>query len=49
MEWGSERLVVVEDETAGMVWAPDAIWDPEEGAYLIDHDKSQLLAFYISI
>lgn len=31
INWGEERLVVVEDETAGMVWAPEAIWDPEQG------------------
>lgn len=31
VNWGEERLVVVEDETAGMVWAPEAIWDPAEG------------------
>ncbi|TPX10131.1 uncharacterized protein E0L32_001328 [Thyridium curvatum] len=28
VRWTGERLVVVEDETAGMVWAPEAIWDP---------------------
>ncbi|KAL2147459.1 hypothetical protein VTI28DRAFT_9359 [Corynascus sepedonium] len=35
VNWGEERLVVVEDETAGMVWAPEAIWDPAEGQYLV--------------
>ncbi|KAK2760418.1 hypothetical protein FQN54_002488 [Arachnomyces sp. PD_36] len=35
VEWTNERLVVVEDDTAGMVWAPDAIWDPEQGQYLV--------------
>lgn len=31
VDWTGERLVVVEDETAGMVWAPEAIWDPSQG------------------
>ncbi|KAK4147585.1 glycoside hydrolase [Dichotomopilus funicola] len=35
INWEQERLVVVEDETAGMVWAPEAIWDPEQGQYLV--------------
>lgn len=33
--WTSERLVEVEDKTAGMVWAPDAIWDAEKSQYLV--------------
>ncbi|KAF4634961.1 hypothetical protein G7Y89_g3135 [Cudoniella acicularis] len=32
---GSERLVKVEGDTAGMVWAPDAIWDPSKSQYLV--------------
>ncbi|GIJ99508.1 hypothetical protein Aspvir_001641 [Aspergillus viridinutans] len=35
IHWTSERLVTVEDATAGMVWAPDAIWDPKAGKYLV--------------
>jgi hypothetical protein len=35
VNWGQERLVQVEDATAGMVWAPDAIWDAERGEYLV--------------
>lgn len=31
VDWTNERLVVVEDETAGMVWAPEAIWDSSKG------------------
>jgi hypothetical protein len=27
VNWNNERLVTVEDATAGMVWAPEAIWD----------------------
>lgn len=27
VNWTNERLVTVEDATAGMVWAPEAIWD----------------------
>ncbi|KAL2844556.1 glycosyl hydrolase [Aspergillus pseudoustus] len=41
--WTDERLVTVEDETAGMVWAPDAIWDEEQGQYFV-HWASQLYA-----
>lgn len=32
VNWTNERLVIVEDATAGMVWAPEAIWDPEKSA-----------------
>ncbi|EFQ32395.1 arabinosidase [Colletotrichum graminicola M1.001] len=35
VNWGNERFVVVEDASAGMVWAPDAIWDPTKGQYLV--------------
>ncbi|KAK4103241.1 glycoside hydrolase family 43 protein [Parathielavia hyrcaniae] len=35
INWGNERLVVVEEATAGMVWAPEAIWDPAKGRYLV--------------
>ncbi|KAK2037938.1 arabinosidase [Colletotrichum somersetense] len=35
VNWGNERFVVVEDASAGMVWAPDAIWDPAKGQYLV--------------
>ncbi|GAB1315855.1 Arabinosidase [Madurella fahalii] len=35
VNWVNERLVVVEDGTAGMVWAPEAIWDPAKGQYLV--------------
>ncbi|KAK0617303.1 glycosyl hydrolase [Immersiella caudata] len=35
INWVNERLVVVEDSTAGMVWAPEAIWDPARGQYLV--------------
>jgi hypothetical protein len=31
VNWTNERLVNVEDATAGMVWAPEALWDPEKG------------------
>ncbi|KAF9894118.1 hypothetical protein FE257_009091 [Aspergillus nanangensis] len=30
VSWTNEQLVTVEDETAGMVWAPDAVWDPSK-------------------
>ncbi|KFY33312.1 hypothetical protein V494_07725 [Pseudogymnoascus sp. VKM F-4513 (FW-928)] len=35
INWGSERLVKVENDQAGMVWAPDAIWDASKGQYLV--------------
>jgi hypothetical protein len=34
VNWVNERLVVVEDATAGMVWAPEAIWDPAKGTVI---------------
>jgi len=33
--WNNERLVSVEDATAGMVWAPSATWDGAKGEYLV--------------
>ncbi|EFQ86599.1 hypothetical protein CFE70_006533 [Pyrenophora teres f. teres 0-1] len=33
--WTNERLVTVEDSTAGMVWAPSAIYDTAKGQYLV--------------
>jgi hypothetical protein len=33
--WTNERLVTVEDPTAGMVWAPSAIFDTQKGQYLV--------------
>ncbi|KAK3984592.1 glycosyl hydrolase [Cladorrhinum sp. PSN332] len=35
VNWVNERLVTVEDGSAGMVWAPEAIWDPAKGQYLV--------------
>ncbi|ORY61689.1 glycoside hydrolase family 43 protein [Pseudomassariella vexata] len=35
VNWVNERLVTVEDATAGMVWAPEAIWDASKGQYLV--------------
>ncbi|KZL68601.1 glycoside hydrolase family 43, partial [Colletotrichum incanum] len=35
VNWSNERLVVVENANAGMVWAPEAIWDPTKGQYLV--------------
>ncbi|KAK3381509.1 glycoside hydrolase family 43 protein [Podospora didyma] len=35
VNWVNERLVTVEDSTAGMVWAPEAIWDPAKKQYLV--------------
>ncbi|PVH92139.1 glycoside hydrolase family 43 protein [Periconia macrospinosa] len=33
--WTNERLVTVEDATAGMVWAPSAIFDASKQQYLV--------------
>lgn len=35
INWSHERLVELEDPTAGMVWAPDATWDEDKQAYLV--------------
>ncbi|KAJ4377500.1 hypothetical protein N0V83_000325 [Neocucurbitaria cava] len=35
LTWTSERLVTVEDSTAGMVWAPSSIFDAERGEYMV--------------
>ncbi|KAL4981221.1 glycosyl hydrolase [Aspergillus desertorum] len=43
INWTDERLVTVEDETAGMAWAPDAIWDADQGQYFV-HWAAQLFA-----
>ncbi|KAL4778178.1 hypothetical protein BJX76DRAFT_362976 [Aspergillus varians] len=41
--WTDERLVTVEDETAGMAWAADANWDEEKEEYFV-HWAAQLFA-----
>ncbi|KAF2865805.1 arabinosidase [Massariosphaeria phaeospora] len=43
VSWTGERLVQVEEATAGMVWAPAAIWDAEKGQYLV-HWASKFFA-----
>ncbi|KAL6230363.1 hypothetical protein BDW75DRAFT_73930 [Aspergillus navahoensis] len=43
INWTDERLVTVEDERAGMAWAPDAIWDEKKGQYFV-HWAAQLFA-----
>ncbi|KAI0856915.1 glycoside hydrolase family 43 protein [Xylaria cubensis] len=35
INFNNERLVTVEDATAGMVWAPEAIWDASKNQYLV--------------
>ena len=35
VNWSEPRLAEISPENAGMTWAPDAIWDPEAGQYLI--------------
>ncbi|KAJ1311027.1 hypothetical protein OPQ81_009533 [Rhizoctonia solani] len=34
-DWGSPRLVQVSPPTAGNTWAPEAIWDPQQSAYVV--------------
>ncbi|PGH15614.1 hypothetical protein AJ80_05479 [Polytolypa hystricis UAMH7299] len=43
VNWSQERLVKVENDNAGMVWAPDAIWDEEAGQYMV-HWSSRFFA-----
>ncbi|KAF7535634.1 hypothetical protein G7054_g5243 [Neopestalotiopsis clavispora] len=33
--WSSERLATMENETAGMVYAPDAVWDGDKKQYFV--------------
>ncbi|CAN8098215.1 unnamed protein product [Discula destructiva] len=35
INWTGERLVIVEDETAGMVWAPGALFDASKDQYFV--------------
>ncbi|KAI1188020.1 glycoside hydrolase family 43 protein [Nemania serpens] len=35
VNFDNERLVTVEDATAGIVWAPEAIWDASKNQYLV--------------
>ncbi|MFF0344738.1 glycoside hydrolase family 43 protein [Kribbella sp. NPDC004875] len=35
VHWGEGRLVEVAPPEAGNAWAPEAIWDPEQDAYLV--------------
>ncbi|KAG9104500.1 hypothetical protein FRC06_001881 [Ceratobasidium sp. 370] len=34
-DWGTPRLVQVSPATAGNTWAPEAIWDPAQKAYMV--------------
>lgn len=33
--WSYPRFVTISPSNAGMTWAPDAIWDPSRGQYLV--------------
>ncbi len=35
VNWSSDWLAEVVGETAGMAWAPEAIWDADAGQYLV--------------
>lgn len=35
LNWSEQRHVLIAPETAGPVFAPEAIWDPEIGAYVV--------------
>jgi hypothetical protein len=43
VDWGEGRLVELAPPEAGNAWAPEAIWDPEQDAYLV-HWSSTLYA-----
>ncbi|KAL3480519.1 hypothetical protein BJX99DRAFT_254509 [Aspergillus californicus] len=43
INWTDERLVTVEGDTAGMAWAPDAVWDPARCQYFV-HWAAQLFS-----
>jgi len=44
VNWGEGRLVEVAPPEAGNTWAPEAVWDPEQDAYLV-HWSSTLYDF----
>jgi hypothetical protein len=35
VDWGEGRLVEVAPPEAGNTWAPEAVWDPQQEAYLV--------------
>jgi hypothetical protein len=41
VDWGEPRLVEVAPPEAGNTWAPEAVWDPEQEAFLV-HWSSKL-------
>ncbi|GAA2154378.1 MULTISPECIES: glycoside hydrolase family 43 protein [Glycomyces] len=43
VDWGEGRLVEIAPPEAGNTWAPEAVWDPEQEAYLV-HWSSKLYA-----
>ncbi|HZX05902.1 glycoside hydrolase family 43 protein [Kribbella sp.] len=43
VHWSTARLVEVAPPEAGNAWAPEAVWDPEQDAYLV-HWSSTLYA-----
>lgn len=43
VDWGEARLVEVAPPEAGNTWAPEAVWDPEQEAFLV-HWSSKLYA-----
>lgn len=40
VDWGEGRLVEVAPPAAGNAWAPESVWDPEQGAYLVHWSSS---------
>ncbi|RRR95617.1 glycoside hydrolase family 43 protein [Glycomyces terrestris] len=40
VDWGEGRLVEVAPAAAGNTWAPEAVWDPEQDAYLVHWSSS---------
>jgi hypothetical protein len=35
VDWGEGRLVEVAPPEAGNTWAPESVWDPEQGAFIV--------------
>lgn len=40
VEWGEQRHVVIAPPSAGMAWAPEAVWDEERAAFLVHWTSS---------
>ena len=41
IHWSEEEMVTIGDEQTGCVWAPDVLYDPEKGDYLLHYSCSR--------